>query len=153
MQRLCLVLLLLTSIAHAHPVRVNVFEKSTGANTNYWFEAESLALAKEKSGTISEIPQSSNFSLVNRKLMVDGIATSAADDILYQCSVDGFDLIVVRVEHNSFSNPFRWLTALSGHPIQVSTIYVLKIKDHEVLKRREIVHKPASYEWRATISQ
>jgi hypothetical protein len=153
MQKIFVVLLFLASIANAGTVRVDVLEKSTGKSTNYWFEVGSLAPVKGALASIREIPQSSIYSLRNGKLTVGGVAISAADDILFQCAVEGFDLVIVRVEHNSISNPLRVLTAVSGHPIQVSTIYILKIKNHVVVLKREIIHKPASYEWSAKVSQ
>jgi hypothetical protein len=57
-----------------------------------------------------------------------------AEDILCQCSVDGRDIVVVRKEYNSFSNPLRWLYALSGHPVQVSEIWAIIADKRGVLK-------------------
>jgi hypothetical protein len=150
---LTLTLVLLSSLASASPVRVDVSEKSTGLTTSYSFDVTSSTLRKSETVSTKDIPQASVYSVVDRKLVARGFAVSAADDILYQCPIDGFDVVVVRAEHNSFSNPFRVLVAFSGHPIQVSTIYILKIKDHVVVSRQEVIHKPASYEWSAKVSQ
>ena len=153
MRKLAIVLLFITSLANAGAIRVDVLEKSTGKSTIYWLDVMSLSLVKRDLASMREIPQSSTYSLSNRKLTVDGVSITAADDILFQCPVEGFDLVIVRVDHNSISNPLRVLTAFSGHPIQVSVIYMLKIKDRAVVLKREITHKPASYEWSAKVSQ
>ncbi|MBS1994650.1 MAG: hypothetical protein JSS86_00010 [Cyanobacteria bacterium SZAS LIN-2] len=153
MKLLPLILTIHVSLAVAAPVTVDVLEKSTGQTTSVQFDAKTAAIRPASPGARLEIPQLARYAVVDRSLVVGGVAISKADDLLYQCEADGFDIVVVRVEHNSFSNPFRWLTALAGHPIQVSTIYIETIKDKTIVARREIVFKPASYEWAAKVSR
>lgn len=70
-------------------------------------------------------------------------------NLLYQCSLDGKDLVIVRREHNSFSSPIRWLAALSGHPVQVSEIWAIVIDGSNDPKETQLISKPASYKWAA----
>ena len=153
MRLLVVPLLLAASIAQSSPVKIDVLEKSTAVTRTYWYDVNSSSLTKAEHPVHGPIPPLTRYVSADRKLTLNGLAISAADDILYQCRVEDMDVVVVRVEHNSVSNPLRVLTAVAGHPIQVSTIYVLKIRNQSLLSRRELVHKPASYDWSATVSQ
>jgi len=148
-----LILILNASLALSAPVTVEVLEKSTGKTTRVQFDAKTATMRPAAQGALMEIPQLARYAVVDRKVVRSGVVISKADDLLYQCEADGFDIVVVRVEHNSFSNPLRWLTALSGHPIQVSTIYIDTIKGDALVARREVLFKPASYEWAAKVSR
>jgi hypothetical protein len=72
-----------------------------------------------------------------------------ATEILSQASHDGLDFIVLRDEYNSFSNPLRLLSALAGHPTQVSKIVWVVIRNGIVIHSIEIKREPGSYSWTA----
>jgi hypothetical protein len=106
-----------------------------------------LELRKISEARGSELAQLSKYTSSDRKLIGDGKLLATADEILYQCQVDGIDLVVVRDEYNSFLGPIRLLAAFSGHPIQVSKITMLTIVNNTQISRREITRKDASYQW------
>ena len=60
------------------------------------------------------------------------------------------DLVVVRQEHNSLSNPLRWLAALSGHPVQVSRIAWFLVSEGEV-RSGVLLSRAASSHWSVSL--
>ena len=153
MLKLSLLALLLfaASFAHAGEVAVEVLEKQAKVVTAYIFDTQSGRLKVVDRITGKEIPQVSTYTVRDRKVMFNGKTLANAEEILYQCQIDGADLLIVRVEHNSFSSPFKWLAAFSGHPIQVSTINLLQVSNGELKSETPVARKEASYGWSAKI--
>ena len=74
-----------------------------------------------------------------------------ADDVLAQASLNGIDVLVVRREHNAFLNPLKFLSALSGHPIQVSEIWVIALVDEKEIWSERLVSKDSVYRWKVSL--
>jgi hypothetical protein len=144
---LALALFLAGSAAQPSEVQISLLERRTSILTDYSVDLPKLELRKISEARGSELAQLSKYSSSDRQLIADGKVLAAADEVLYQCQVDGMDLVVVRDEYNSFFGPIRLLAALSGHPIQVSRIVILTIVGNTQVSKREIVRKDASYRW------
>jgi hypothetical protein len=148
---LAIVLLLATLSAQSSEVRLSLFEKRTSTTTIYSLESATLAFRQVDMTSGAELPQISKYEVSGRKLVADAIKFAEADEILYQCRVDELDFVVVRVENDSLSSPMKFLSALSGHPVQVSKIVVLTIKNGRVISEKEITQKDSSYHWVAKV--
>jgi hypothetical protein len=77
----------------------------------------------------------------------------SADDILAQIHTEDADLLIVRREHNSFGGPLRLLSALAGHPVQVSEIWLLMIKEQKESWSVKLVSKDSIYTWKASFHE
>jgi hypothetical protein len=97
------------------------------------------------------LPQISSYSSINCKLVRNVKNLADADEVLFQCHINEQDIVVVRVEYNSFFGPLKLLSALSVHPIQVSKIVVVAISGSNHVSEKEVVHKDSSYHWVAQI--
>jgi len=154
MFRLLLLSLLSPFIMGCKPaaeVRISVLEVSTQKTTAYEFNVGSSALKPVEKVSGKVIQQTTRYTVEDGRLLTDRKKVSSATELLYQCHIDGYDLIVVRKEHNSFSNPLRILSAASGHPIQVSKIVILKIVNGKLKTETEIIQKPSSYKWEVSV--
>lgn len=143
--------LLIASVAQSSELRLSLLEKRTSTTTAYSLEPSTLAFKHIQTAYGVELPQISTYKSVDRKLVGNGGALTDADEILFQCHIDELDLVVVRVEYNSFSSPLKLLSAFSGHPIQVSKIIVLTIANDRLIAENEITRKDSSYHWFAKI--
>jgi hypothetical protein len=145
--------LVLASFAHAAELRLALFEEATKQTTYHSLNLDNgnFASAPEASG--SSPAAASIYRIANYKLeaAVGGPPLMDATEILAQASTAGFHVLVIREEYNSFSNPFRWLAAFAGHPIQVSKVLWVVLKDGKVLYRKELHREPSSYQWRAQL--
>jgi hypothetical protein len=151
MKVLILFMVLLTEIVQAIEVKISVLEKDTQVTTSYSFDVASSNLKPLDSASGDAVPQTTTYSVKDGQLLAGDKNLAEADELLYQCHIDGCDLVIVRDEYNSFSNPLRILSAFAGHPIQVSKIVILKIVDGKVRKQLEIIRKPSSYDWTASV--
>jgi len=145
--------LFLATSARAAELRLALFEEATKQTTYHSLNLDTgnFASAPEASG--SSPVAATNYRIVNYKLepATGGPSLMDATEILAQASTAGFDVLVIREEYNSFSNPFRWLAAFAGHPIQVSKILWVVLKDGKVLYRKELHREPSSYQWKAQL--
>jgi hypothetical protein len=136
----------------AAEVEVTLTEKRTALRTAY---AVDMA-----TGTVRGLPEAKGEPLaviqtyrVESRRLCAASCIADAEEILFQGRAGTADVVVVRKEYNSFSNPLRWLAAFSGHPIQVSSIRVVVLVAGARLKQVELVDKPSSYDWEASVVQ
>lgn len=101
----------------------------------------------------SPLPETQSFSIQDRHLIYGSHPITAADDLLSQGRSGALDIAVVREEYNSFSNPFRIMAALAGHPIQVSKIKLIAAGEGRLVWEQELVREPSSYQWSALLEQ
>lgn len=132
-------------------VQLSLHEQSTASTKIYSVDTDNLALTPLSVVEGAELPQTTRYTSVDRKLVVGNVKLVDADDVLFQCELDGVDLVVVRVEYNSFGGPIRLLAAFAGHPIQVSKVLILAISGGKILSEKEITRKDSSYVWNAKI--
>lgn len=143
--------LLLPSAVRASEVRISLLEESTRQTTNYFFDANSRTVTPTGGIGGTEVPKITKYYIRDRQLSSESRTLAKADEILYQCHVEGVDLVIVRSEYNSFANLLEILAAFAGHPVQVSRILVLQCKDHALTAETEITRKAASYRWSVKI--
>lgn len=148
---LTVALLLIAGPVHSSELHLTLLEKKTSATVAYSLESTTLAFRKIETADGAELPQIQKYKVSARKLANNAIALADADEILYQCKIGEIDLIVVRVENNSFSNPMKLLSALSGHPVQVSRIVILTIDNDRVISEKEVTSRDSSYGWAAKV--
>lgn len=143
-------LIAISASARTSELQLALFEEATKRTTYHSLNLETgkVTPATDASGSP---PKATGMYRVNEyKLVASGGASlMEATEILTQATSGGFDVLVLRDEYNSFSNPLRWLSALAGHPVQVSEIVWVVIKDGAVLHRVELRREPASYRWNA----
>lgn len=75
----------------------------------------------------------------------------SANDIFAQASFEGTDVLIVRREHNALFNPLKFLIAITGHPIQVSEIWVVALVDGKEIWSERLVSKDAVYRWKVRL--
>ncbi len=148
-----IVLLLFYTPARAADLVVALKETKTGRETFYRIETDSLLVRKMQPTNSQPLATITRYKAEKRKLIAGDKSLMKADDILFQCSAGDADFVVVRREHNSFCTPLRVLSALAGHPVQVSKIVIAKIAGGELADQSELRRKASSYFWTATISQ
>jgi len=144
-------LLLICSVARSSELRLSLLEEQTSTTTAYTVDSNSLEMHQIGSASGSPLPQISSYSSINRKLVLNEKDLTDADEVLFQCHINEMDIVVVRVEYNSFFGPLKLLSALSGHPIQVSKIVVVAISGINHVSEKEVVRKDSSYHWVARI--
>ncbi|MFZ6709586.1 hypothetical protein [Undibacterium sp. TC9W] len=138
--------LLYSSSVPANEVQLSL-QEDKDQQTHYTVNIPDISLHKIASITGSELPQIAKYVSKNRKLMFDDAVLADADTILFQCELDGVDIVVVREEYNSYFGPLKLLSAMSGHPIQVSKIILIVIKDKVIVDKKEIERKESAYVW------
>ena len=145
-------LLCAMSNAVAADARLALLEVATKQTSFYELRLDSgeVALAPDDGGGAA-LEDSAKYHVQNYKVE-DSSGAPIADgiDILCQATLGDHDVVIVRQEYNS-ANPLYWLAAMSGHPVQVSRIVWLDVKDGKLLHSREIASKPASYHWQASL--
>lgn len=144
-------LLLVVARANAEDLLLSLREVKSQATTNFLLNLETGKANVVSGGTGDPLMSSDVYIVRDWKLVpaVDGKALIDASQILFQTKVEDLDVLIIRDEYNSFSNPFRWLSALAGHPVQVSKILWITIKNGNVIYSVELRREPSSYEWTA----
>jgi hypothetical protein len=139
--------------AQAADLRLALFEEATKRTTYHSLNLETGKVASATDATGPSPATTSIFRIKDYKLEAvnGGPPLMEATEILAQVASAGFDVLVIRDEYNSFSNPLRWLFAMAGHPVQVSKILWVVVKDGRVLHRKELQREPASYQWSAQL--
>lgn len=144
------ILLLCSITAEAVEPRVSLYEKQTGTTTAYAFDAEHGRVRKLKKARGEVLPRIESYRIESRNLCA-AVCLIEADEILFQGRLGDTDVVVVRKEYNSFSDPLRWLAAESGHPVQVSSIRVVAISAGRLRAKAELTRRAASYHWTAVV--
>jgi hypothetical protein len=143
--------LLFAQVVQARDVRLVLVEQRTSEETGYVLNLDNLKAHRVQPPQGASLPQSSKYTSQNRKLVNSAGIVADADDVLFQCEIEGLDLVIVRDEYNSFASPLDWFAAFIGHPVQVSRIVAITIKDNQVISEREITRKASSYHWAARV--
>ncbi len=138
--------LLITPTAMANELQLEITEKITLKSKKYLIDIDKLTFKEIESIQGSEIPQINKYTVQNHKL-VRTIALSSSDEILYQCSLGEYDIVIVWDEFISYFGCCKILFALIGHPVQVSKIMILIVSDNQVINWREITRKEDSWGW------
>lgn len=104
-------LLVCPSLTEASDVFISIVETRTSEQTNYIFDVATSTLSKTQAIAGGELPPIKKYVSRHEKLYSSDTVLADADEVLFQCEVEGVDLVVVRDEYNSFSNPIRILCA------------------------------------------
>lgn len=126
-------------------------------DTAYDFNTKTFKLEKSATTKGKALSQTTSFSIkgngISRhKLYMGDNFIAPAINILYQCRFGQSDIVIVRHEYNYNSiNPIKQLSALSGHPVQVSEIIIFLIQDGKILHQNKIIEKDSSYHWKAEV--
>jgi hypothetical protein len=150
-----MILTLLAVLAAVSPgcdATVVLFEARTTGASIHCIDFTKWSVSKsESSGSGLASPSIDRYLVKDHHLRYRDKTIAEAVEILAQTSVGEHDLVVVRYEYNSFSNPLRLLSAVAGHPVQVSEIIALAVSDGRVVKRWRLARVASSYEWRADV--
>ena len=136
---------------HAADFSITVKEQKTAKTSVFTVDTEGRRIPGARS-TDSMLPSTDSFSIQDRHLIYANRPIAAADELLAQGTDEGIQIAVVRQEYNSLSNPLRLLSAFSGHPVQVSKITLIAIRNSRVAWEKELTHEPSSYTWSAWLS-
>tara|TARA_R110002167_G_scaffold364668_1_gene587046 strand:+ start:1341 stop:1826 length:486 start_codon:yes stop_codon:yes gene_type:complete len=147
-----LFLLCLINSAHAESIFIDLLENKSGKTHSYSLD---LASFKVVLGRVSgdSIPNSitGKYSIKNEALYAGGHKLFDADELLFEAKIDDKDIVVIRDEYNSFSNPLKWLSAVAGHPVQTSKIYILEIESKNVINKLRLIKQDSSYRWKVEL--
>jgi hypothetical protein len=134
-------------------VEVSVFRRPENVTSCFCLELSPATLEKSRDPDAARtpLPQIADYSIKSERLRFAGTELTPALEILYQSRLPDADVIVIREEHNSFSNPMRILAALAGHPVQVSTIGVVVVRNGKLVRRWNPLRTASSYDWRAVL--
>ena len=148
-------LLLFSGLACAAEVRLELYEAHAKQTSFHSLDLASGTLSTVQAPGAIELGKLEAYRVRNEHIehVQSGQVIAEATEILCQATTAGVELLVVRQEHNSFSNPLRLLSAFSGHPVQVSKIVWLVVRDGKVEHSVELIRRPASYYWRAKLSE
>jgi hypothetical protein len=144
--------LLLVSAPAACDIGIDVFEGRRSVTTSHCVNLATRSVHRSQvqpSGP--DLQPIQEYEIRNHRLRKDGTQIADAVEILVQARADGMDVVVIRNEYNSFSNPLRILAAVAGHPAQVSEVIVLVLREGRVVGRWRLARATSSYEWRAVL--
>lgn len=131
--------------------RLALYEQKTDKTTVFSVNTRTLRVMKSDAISGAKVERTSKYGIRHRKLVISGQALADADEILFQGEVDRDDIVVVRVEYNSVLGPWKLLSAMAGHPVQVSKIVLLKIDDRLVMDEQVLAREEYSYRWSADL--
>ena len=97
---------------------------------------------------ITSVTPASVFSVREGRLLYRGASVATATELLGQAQASGVNLVVFRIERNSFANPLR---VLAGHPKQISRVYILAFEGGKLLWKRRVAKEWRVYQWRASL--
>ena len=144
-------LLALAAPAAAREVKITLHEKGTGKMTHFALETRSGA-SRKLGGLIGvELRQLASYRVRDRRLVAGGRTLADADEVLYQCRVDGTDVVVVRARERTLSSPGKILSACGGNPVEASVVSVLLVEGGEVARSRELARAENSHAWTAAV--
>lgn len=144
-------LMLFTTLAQASTVQLSLMEEGSSEKVLYAFDTKEFKLSEISSIDGQMLASTTKYTTQHRKLVGSGRPLAAADDILFECEVDGMDLVIVREEYNAFFGPMKLLLAFAGHPVQVSKIVVYAIANDAIVGTREVTIKEDAYRWIAGV--
>ena len=144
-------LFLSSAVVRGAVVRVVLTDLEHGDVTHYTFDSDSSRVHQVQPATQEDLASVDTFSVGGRRLFFGPQELLKADDLLAQGRADGIQFAVVRHEYNSVANPWRALAVLSGHPIQVSQLLVLAVKDGRLVSSATLVRRLAAYHWKAKL--
>lgn len=122
-------LAVLAAAAPACDATIVLFEARTTATSIYCIDLATWSVTKIASASGCVLPSIDRYVVKDYHLKDRNKTVAEAVEILAQTSLGDYDLVVVRHEYNSFSNP-RWiLSAVAGHPVQVSEVIALAVRD------------------------
>ena len=162
---LCVLALLLLSLLYAcaskqssqalvpRDVVLSLHEKRTETTSYYTLNLVKGKAVPAQAVSSKEIPRTKAYGVLDGTLVrVDGLwRLMDATEILFQGEWDGLEVLIIREEYNSFSSPMRLLSALSGHPLQVSKIVWVTVKNGDIVHEKELRREPSSYGWKAVL--
>jgi hypothetical protein len=132
-------------------ISISVFEVSAATTTNNCLNLGTLSVTKTSAATGVALPPINDYSVTNYHLRAGKTELADAVDILAQARFHEMDIVVVRNEYNSFSNPLRLLFAFAGHPVQVSEVIVFALRNHVIVGHWRIARAASSYKWEAVL--
>ncbi|HEV2207504.1 MAG TPA: hypothetical protein VG167_01940 [Verrucomicrobiae bacterium] len=135
--------------ALAQDVLVRVQQRGDPAALQYVLHT-AAATSEPRNGPVGKpLPSTGDYALRDYKVVrtSTGSALGAAMEILAQSRVGSFDVVLARQEYDSFSTPWRWLAALSGHPVQVNRITWFLVATDGIVRSGYLVARPNAYYW------
>jgi hypothetical protein len=155
MRFVALVTLSLAScLTAAAEVSLALREGCTGTISHFALDPSSgVVRPAEQAGSV-ELEESGTYVVRNGHLYraAEGQAVAEATELVSQARADGYDIVIVRREYNSTSNPLRWLSAFSGHPVQVSEVRVIVLSGGKLASNVMVLTKASSYKWSAELT-
>jgi hypothetical protein len=142
-----LLFLLCVGTANATEIKFSLLEERTSEIRYYVFDTNSDKLKKSTKLSGKTIYSKGPFEIKKYKLFLGEIELAEASEILFQGKTDDSWFLIIRDEYNSMSNPFRWLASFLGHPIQVSKIQLLVVRNQKLITNKKIRKEPSSYHW------
>jgi hypothetical protein len=147
-----IVALLLVSAPASCDIGIDVFEGSGSITTSHCVNIATKSVRRsDASPSGPDLQPIKEYEIRNDHLQKGKTQIADAVEILVQARANGLEVVVIRNEYNSFSNPLRILAAVAGHPAHVSEVIVLALSEGRVVGRWRLARAASSYEWRAAL--
>jgi hypothetical protein len=147
-----IVIYFLSTVAHAETLYIEIFEAKENNNYTYYLDLDSLEIVEERDvGDAIKNSSTGSYYISDGKVSFKGRELIDADELLFESNVNGKDVLLVRDEYNSFSNPLKLLSAFVGHPVQTSQIYILVIESGKLKNKLRLQKQDSSYEWQVKV--
>lgn len=149
----CGLFILLPPSAQSETLGLEITEQQS-LHTSFVFDSAEFKFRKERFHDGNLILETSKYSIREGMISKDGKTiqeSSNSAEVLYQCEIGDFDILILRVEKNSISSPKKLFSAMIGHPIQRSTVVAMKIVDENIIDRQELIGRDSSYRWKASL--
>ena len=98
-----------------------------------------------------ELQSSNKYKVVDANVVLGSKKIYEAHHILFQGTDGGSDIVVVQKSRDSFSNPWRMLRAISGHPVTMKKITMLVLEDEKIVKTIKLFDQVSYDSWRARL--
>ena len=141
------------SFANAQTLCVELTEVGANKNHKYFIDLDSFELRNDLlQGEAFTDRKSGQYLISDGAISYRGKKIFDANEFLYESNVNGIDVLVVRDEYNSFSSPLKLLSALAGHPVQTSKIWILSVQSGKIENKLLLAKEDSSYEWQVKMS-
>jgi hypothetical protein len=142
-------LLVFPCCALAEDVLVRVQQRGDPVALQYVLHTDAASSDRSDGPVGKPLPPMGDYAVRDYKVVrpSSGLALGAAMEILAQSRVGNVDVVLARQEYDSFSTPWRWLAALSGHPVQVSRITWFLVAADGIVRSGFLIARPNAYYW------
>jgi hypothetical protein len=147
----CCFFFLLCAVANAGDLVVKVTEVATGHASFFRVETATLEYTDAPPVEGRAVEQISRYTVQDHQLVANRTILTDADEILFQCTKDGADFVIVRFEQDAPSSILGSFLAGLGMYRPVSKVFIVKVVDGKYVARKRLVRNTDSFDWKAIV--